>query len=184
MKARKNAVWRASLSRPLLHFVTFCSKIFSSALLHSWFQEIRCQSSIKFDRLRSFPVFHRVLVTFSSRPSSFEFARVRPILNPTIPSRRAEVVSPRILLVFSTFYFLQNYSLAASAPLRISPQRLMAATKPGLAPSFEVPVPLLFAAGAIRNSFQDVKDQLSSSGFDFENLGEPKAVEWASARSK
>ncbi len=57
-------------------------------------------------------------------------------------------------------------------------------TKPGLAPSFEVPVPLLFAAGAIRNSFQDVKDQLSSSGFDFKNPGKPKAVEWASARSK
>ncbi len=51
------------------------------------------------------------------------------------------------------------------APPRISPQRLM-------------------AAGAIRNSFQNVKDQLPLLGFDFGNPDEPQAVEWASARSK
>ena len=108
---------------------------FSSDLLDPWFQEIWCQSSIKFDRLRPFLVFHRVFVIFFAAP---EFVLVRPILNPTIPSRRAEVVSPRILLVF---LLSQNYSLAASAPTRISPQRLM-------------------PAGAIRNPFQDVKDQI------------------------
>ena len=32
--------------------------------------------------------------------------------------------------------------------------------------------------------FRIVKDQLSSSGFGFENPGEPQAVEWALARSK
>ncbi len=34
------------------------------------------------------------------------------------------------------------------------------------------------------NSFQIVKDQLSSFGFGFGNPGEPHAVEWALARSR
>jgi hypothetical protein len=46
------------------------------------------------------------------------------------------------------------------------------------------PAPIDGCGGAVINSFQDVKDQLSSSGFSFRNPGKPKAVEWASARSK
>ena len=34
------------------------------------------------------------------------------------------------------------------------------------------------------NSFQDVKDQLSSSGCGFRNPGATFTVEWASARSR
>ena len=112
-------------------FLTFCSKIFSSVLLHSWFQEIWCQSLFEFDRLRPFLVIHRVFVTFFAAP---EFVRV------------CSSLFEFVRVCSSSFYFLlsQNYSLAASAPPRISPQRLMDGTKPGLAPSFEVPVSLLF----------------------------------------
>ena len=52
-------------------------KIFSSILLSSRRRQIRCQSSIKFDRLRPFLVIHRVLTTIFPFLGVFEFDRVR-----------------------------------------------------------------------------------------------------------
>ena len=122
--------------------------------------------------LRHFSTFYSPITTLSplrrystdfDLPSYFigvssSFRRVRVLSSSTqfeshIPSRRA---GQRKLPDSSCFFYsllTQNDSLAASAPPRISPQRLM-------------------PAGAIRNSFQDVKDQVSLSGFDFGNPGE------------
>ena len=89
--------------------------------------------------------------------SSTEFDAIRSRSNPIIPPRRADDINPRILLKLSTNHFLKTTLSplrrrtlkANNEPPRISPHRLM-------------------AAGAIRiNSFQDVKDHLSSSGFVF-----------------
>ncbi len=51
---------------------------FSSIRLTTGHPENGCHSSIKFDRLRPLPVFHRLLTVFLSRPSSPEFTRVHP----------------------------------------------------------------------------------------------------------
>ena len=90
-------------------FLTFCSKIFSSVLLHSWLQEIWFQSLCEFDRLRPFLVIYRVFVTFFAAPefvrvcsSLFEFVRVRSSSNRIIPSWRAGRVSSLQLFLFDS----------------------------------------------------------------------------------
>ena len=124
-------------------------------------------SSRDFDHFPYFIGFWRPFPVFPSLKSSPEFARlhlsstefdaIRSRSNPIIPPRRADEISPRILLKLSTNHFLKTTLSplrrrtlkANNEPPRISPHRLM-------------------AAGAIRiNSFQDVKDHLSSSGFAF-----------------
>ena len=47
-------------------FLTFCSNIFSLFLVSSRRHEIWCHSLIKFDRLRPFPIIHRLLAIVSS----------------------------------------------------------------------------------------------------------------------
>ena len=68
-------------SLPFVTFLTFCSKIFSSVLLSPSRHKIWCHSLIKFVRLRSFPVIHRVLAIISPRfsgcSSLIEFDAVR-----------------------------------------------------------------------------------------------------------
>ena len=55
----------------------FCSKIFSSALLYSWFQGNWCQSSSEFARLRLFAVFHRLSSIIFAFSLAKKFARIR-----------------------------------------------------------------------------------------------------------
>jgi len=52
-------------------------KLFASVLLDLWFQDIWCQSSIKFVRLRPFLVIRRLLSIFLQRSSLIEFDAVR-----------------------------------------------------------------------------------------------------------
>ena len=62
-----------------LHFVNFvslCSKIFSSGPQSSRRHEIWCQSSIEFDRLRPFFVFHRLFEATFHFSVVKKFARV------------------------------------------------------------------------------------------------------------
>ena len=70
------------------------------------------------------------------------------------------------------------------------PAPITAGTKPGLAPGFEVPVPLLFphqitTAGAIRIEFiPRCQRSIVVVRLWLRNPSEPQAVEWALARSK
>ncbi len=118
-----------------------------------------CQSSIKFDRLRSFLVIHRVFTIIPPffggvqvRSSSIKFDQVR---SSSIEFDTVQL-SPFLLYeCLPTPHRLGRTLKASNEPPRISPQRSMAAGR------------------TVINSFQDVKDQLSSSDFGFEIPGEP-----------
>ena len=71
---------RPKVSCHLLHFVTlvsFCSKNLPFRSATTRRRQIRCQSSIKFDRLRPFLVFHSVFTIVFPFFGVFEFDQVR-----------------------------------------------------------------------------------------------------------
>ena len=151
---------------PFVNFASFCSKIFSSVLRSSCHREIWCHSLIKFDRLRPFAVKHRLLVIVFP---SFWRVRVRR----------------------SSIDFESHHSSQASRACR-SGRAFMRRKWTRSRDRFDFLNCLLTTLskrlsrrfGAVRsnrwlrgrsviNLFQDVKDQLSTSGCGFEKPGEP-----------
>ena len=100
--------------------------------------------------------------------SSIKFDAVRPTSNPIMSPKRAEDVNPRILIDLKTSRLGVSTPPCGQTTNRNGSARTVSWLR----------------WRSVVNSFQDVKDQLSSSGFDCGNPGEPKVVEWASARSK
>ena len=154
---------------PLIFFPSLTSlpyvQISSVISLKTCHHKIWCQSSIKFDRLRPFPVIHRFYAIISPffggvrvRSSSTQFDRLR---KPSFLPGEPRCVSPRTLPEFSTTF---------SDPLSTSRHHTLQAKSD---PHGSARTSAGLRGRSVINSIQDVKDQLSSSGFGFENPGEP-----------
>ncbi len=79
-----------------------------SAPLDSSRHEIRCHSSIKFDRLRPFLVIYSVFNAFVPLFAAIEFDTVRLSSNRIIPPRQAEDHSYQVLHKLSTNHYLKT----------------------------------------------------------------------------